>query len=148
MYIEADVDITTRVMDISVEYYYTANEANATNYLHIGYYQDNVPAYQYNSNTYYPAKVFMSEIELYEFDHCYRANVTPLASSGTWGDPITSTTAGSTAIVTKQITLPASFSTFALEAGAIKVFAYISKTDKGEIITATKAKPISQILAN
>ena len=141
MYIEADVDVTSRVIDISVEYYYTANEANATNYLHIGYYQDNIPAYQYNSNTFNPAKVYMSEIELYEFDECFRANITPTPSSGTWGDLISSTTTGSTAIVSKTITLPASFSTFAVEPGAIKVFAYISNTSKGEIITGAKKTP-------
>ena len=60
MYIEGDIDATTRVMNVSVEYYYTANEANSTNYLHIGYYQDNIPAYQYNSNSLNPAKVYMS----------------------------------------------------------------------------------------
>jgi hypothetical protein len=141
VHVESAIDVTTRELTIDVEYYYTADEANSTNYLHIGYYQDNIPAYQYNSNTYYPARVYMSEIELYEFDHCFRDNLTPTPSSGTWGDLISSTTTGSTAIVSKTITLPASFSTFAVEPGAIKVFAYISRTSKGEIITGAKKTP-------
>jgi hypothetical protein len=141
IYIESTIDVTTRELTVEVEYYYTADEANSTNYLHIGYYQDNIPAFQLASNTYYSAKVYMSEIELYEFDHCFRDNMTPTPSSGTWGDLISSTTTGSTGIISKTITLPASFSTFAVEPGAIKVFAYISRTSKGEIITAAKKTP-------
>ncbi|MFP5470395.1 MAG: Omp28-related outer membrane protein, partial [Bacteroidia bacterium] len=121
MYIDATVDATTREMIVNVEYYYTANEANTTNYLHIGYYQDNIPAYQYDPG-FYPENFYLLEDDVYQFDHCYRANLTPMSSSGTWGEVISSTTTGSTAIVSKTITLPSTFSTFAVEAGAVKVF--------------------------
>lgn len=142
MYAEATLDASTRLLNVSVEYYYTASEANSTNYLHIGYYQDNMAAYQYNSNSLNPADVYISDVELYKFNHAYRGNLTPLPSSGTWGEVISSTTFGSTDIVNKSITLPASFNGFEVEPGAIKVFAYISKSDKGEIITGVDATPV------
>lgn len=142
IYVAATLDATTRQMNVTVEYYYTASEANSTNYLHIGYYQDNIAAYQYNAKAYNSSKLYISDIELYEFDHCFRDNLTPTPSSGTWGDLIGNTTATSTAIVSKSITLPADFNGFDIEAGGIKVFAYISKTSKGEIITAAKAEPV------
>jgi hypothetical protein len=143
IHIGATLDITTRQLNVTAEYYYTANEPTGTNYLHIGYYQDNVPAFQYNSPAYNPTKVYITDISLYEFDHCFRDNLTPTPASGTWGNLISNTNMGSTAIVNLPVvTLPAGFNGFDLEAGAIKVFAYISKTDKGEIITAAKTTPV------
>jgi hypothetical protein len=48
---------------------------------------------------------------------------------------------GSTSIINHSITLPASFSTFDIEPGAIKVYAFMSDSPQGEIITAAKATP-------
>ena len=61
--------------------------------------------------------------------------------NGTWGEELTGLTAGSTAIINHTITLPAAFSTFDVEPGAIKVFAFMSDSPQGEIITAAKATP-------
>lgn len=134
--VTSDIDITARTLDVTAEYYYTSDEDNATNYLHIGYYQDNIPGYQYYSTTLNPSMVYFDDIEMYEFDHCFRDNLT-----GTWGEVIAATTTGSTASVTKSITLPTGFNGFDVEAGAIKVFAYISKSAKGEIISGDKNTP-------
>ena len=42
MHISATVDIMTRVLDVSVEYYYTSDAPSATNYLYAGTLQNNV----------------------------------------------------------------------------------------------------------
>jgi hypothetical protein len=135
IYAAATVDVTTRQMIVTVEYYYTGVPSSATNYLHIGYYQDNVAAYQYDPG-FNPNQFYLIDEGIYDFDHCFRDMV-----NGTWGQAITGLAQNSTAIITDTITLPASFSTFKVEPGAIKVFAFISQTAQGEIITATKATP-------
>lgn len=136
LYIESSIDVTTRQLDVSVEYYYTASEANATNYLHIGYYQDHIPAFQYDPG-FYPSQFYLLEEEVYQFDHCFRDMI-----NGTWGEVINATTMGSTGIVNHTITLPAAFSTFAVEPGAIKVFAWVSQSAQGEILNAEKVTPV------
>lgn len=135
LYIESSVDVTARSLDVSVEYYYTADAADASNYLHIGYYQDNIAAYQYDPG-FYPQNFYILSEEIYEFDHAFRDMI-----NGNFGEEITPTTTGSTSIINHSIILPASFSTFDVEPGAIKVFAYISNSAQGEIITAIKGTP-------
>ncbi len=133
--IVSSIDVANRTLDVDVEYYYTATEANATNYLHIGYYQDNIAAYQYDPG-FNPGGFYLLDETIYEFDHAFRAMV-----NGTWGEVINTTAATNTGTVSHQITLPAAFSTFDVEPGAIKVFAYMTTTNQGEILNATKATP-------
>lgn len=135
LYVEADVDVTTRQLDVSVEYYYTGTPSSGSNYLHIGYYQDNIPAYQYDPG-FNPNQFYIISEGVYDFDHCFRDMV-----NGTWGEQLTGLSSGSTAIINHTITLPAAFSTFDVEPGAIKVFAFMSDSPQGEIITAAKATP-------
>ena len=135
LYVEADVDVTTRQLDVSVEYYYTGTPSSGSNYLHIGYYQDNIPAYQYDPG-FNPNQFYIISEGVYDFDHCFRDMI-----NGTWGEELTGLANGSTAIINHSITLPASFSTFAVEPGAIKVYAFMSDSPQGEIITAAKATP-------
>lgn len=135
LYVESSIDVTTGQLDVSVEYYYTADEVNSTNYLHIGYYQDDVPAYQYDPG-FNPNQFYIIEDGLYDFDHCYRDNV-----NGTWGEAIAGTTTGSTGIINHTITLPSGFNGFDIENGAIKVYAFMSTTQQGEILNAEKVTP-------
>jgi hypothetical protein len=135
VYVGSTIDVTTRQLIVTVEYYYTGAPSSATNYLHIGYYQDNVAAYQYDPG-FNPNQFYLIDEGIYDFDHCFRDMI-----NGTWGQAITGLAQGSTAIITDTITLPTSFSTFDTEPGAIKVFAFISQSSQGEIITAAKATP-------
>ena len=135
LYIESNVDVSNRTLDVSVEYYYTGDAADTSNYLHIGYYQDNIPAFQYDPG-FYPENFYILSEEIYEFDHAFRDMV-----NGNFGEEITPTTTGSTSIINHSITLPASFSTFDIEPGAIKVFAYVSSSAQGDITTAVKGTP-------
>lgn len=135
LYVEADVDVTTRQLDVSVEYYYTGTPSSGSNYLHIGYYQDNIPAYQYDPG-FNPNQFYIISEGVYDFDHCFRDMI-----NGTWGEELTGLANGSTSIINHSITLPVSFSTFDIEPGAIKVYAFMSDSPQGEIITAAKATP-------
>jgi hypothetical protein len=135
IYVAGTVDVTTRQLIVTAEYYYTGAPSSATNYLHIGYYQDNVPAYQYDPG-FNPNQFYLLDEGIYDFDHCFRDMV-----NGTWGQAISNLSQGSTALIIDTITLPASFNSFDLEAGAIKLFAFISQTSQGEIVTAAKATP-------
>ncbi len=135
LYVESSLDATTRELTVSVEYYYTGAPSSGTNYLHIGYYQDNIPAYQYDPG-FNPAQFYIIEEGIYDFDHCFRDMV-----NGTWGEAINGLSAGSTGIITHNVTLPASFSTFDVEAGAIRVYAFMSQSAQGTIITAGKSTP-------
>ena len=119
LYLESTIDVTTRELTVDAEYYYTATQPNSTNKLVIGYYQDNIPAYQYDPG-FYPSQFYILSEELYEFDHAYRGMI-----NGITGEVIANSSATSTAIVSRSFTLPAAFSTFAVEAGAVKVFAYV-----------------------
>jgi hypothetical protein len=94
-----------------------------------------VAAYQYDPG-FNPGQFYLIDEGIYDFDHCFRDMV-----NGTWGEAITDLATGSTAIRTFTVTLPASFNSFDLEAGAVKVFAFISQSSQGEIITASKATP-------
>lgn len=135
IYADAVVDVANGQIDVTVEYYYTSDEANSTNYLHVGIYQENIAAYQYNSNTYYSEKVYIPEVELYEFDHCFRENL-----NGTWGQMISATTTGSTDLLTmNDLSFTSSFNNFDVHGGALKVFAYISSTQQGKILTGVNA---------
>ena len=135
LYIESDIDVTTRELTVSVEYYYTGNPSSASNFLHIGYYQDNIPAYQYDPG-FNESQFYMLNEGIYDFDHCFRDMI-----NGTWGEELTSLSMGSTGIITHTITLPATFDVFEVEPGAIKIFAFMSETNQGEIITADKISP-------
>ena len=135
LHIESDIDVTTRQLNVSVEYYYTGNPSSASNYLHIGYYQDNIAAYQYDPG-FNPNQFYVLSAGVYDFDHCFREMV-----NGNWGEEITGLAQASTGIIDHTITLPPSFGGFDVEPGAIKVYAFISESPQGEIITAAKATP-------
>ncbi len=135
LYMESTIDVENRTLDVSVEYFYTADEGNASNYLHIGYYQDNIPAFQYDPG-FYPENFYILSEEIYQFDHAFRAMI-----NGNFGEEISPTTAESTGVITKSITLPETFSNFEVEPGSIKVFVFISSAAQGEIITGIKNTP-------
>ncbi|HIP31178.1 MAG TPA: hypothetical protein EYG86_00305, partial [Crocinitomicaceae bacterium] len=143
LYLVSDIDVTTGQLNVSVEYYYTAAEANATNYLHIGYYQDDIPAMQIDPLNINPSQYYMASEDLYDFDHCFRDMV-----NGTWGEVINTTGIGATGIINHTITLPNAFNGFDVENGAIKVFAFMSTTSQGEILTAAKNTPTYNNLPN
>ena len=136
LYMQSAVDVTTRQITGSVEYYYTGTQPDATNKLVIGYYQDNIPAFQYDPG-FYPSQFYILSEEIYQFDHAFRGMI-----NGVTGAVIPTSSASSTATVPFTFNLPASFSTFDVEAGSVKLFAYVIASASGEILNATKISPV------
>ncbi len=79
------IDEATRMATIIVEAYYTGDSESSTNYLTIYMVQDNILGYQSNGSN-NPSQVVDGT---YSHMHVLRSAVTP-----TWGDEVTTTTAG------------------------------------------------------
>ncbi len=93
------LDWSTRELNITVQLYYTANEANSTNKLNVAILQDNVIGSQ-SGASYNPSQQVGSQ---YRHMHMLRHLIT-----GQWGEDITTTTQGSFVEKTYTYTIPAS----------------------------------------
>lgn len=93
------LDWTTRELNLTVQLYYTADEANPTNMLNVAIIQDNVLGSQVGMSM-NPAQVVGSQ---YRHMHMLRHLIT-----GQWGEEITTTTQGSFVEKTYTYTIPAS----------------------------------------
>ncbi len=93
------LDWSTRELNITVQLYYTANEANTINKVNVAIIQDNVIGSQ-SGSSYNPAQVVGSQ---YRHMHMLRHLL-----GGTWGEDVTPTTAGSFIEKTYTYTIPAS----------------------------------------
>lgn len=93
------LDWSTRELNITVQLYYTANEANSTNKLNVAILQDNVIGSQSGASL-NPDQQVGSQ---YRHMHMLRHLIT-----GQWGEDITNTTQGSFVEKTYSYTIPAS----------------------------------------
>ena len=91
------LDWTTRELNITVQLYYTANEANSTNKLNVAILQDNVIGSQ-SGASYNPSQQVGNQ---YRHMHMLRHLIT-----GQWGEEINTTTAGSFVEKTYSYTIP------------------------------------------
>ncbi len=94
------LDWTTRELNITVQLYYTSDEANATNKLNVAILQDNVLGSQSGASL-NPAQQVGSQ---YRHMHMFRGFIT----EGAWGEAVSPTTAGSFIEKTYTYTIPAS----------------------------------------
>jgi len=141
MYMDATLDIVTRVLTVNVEYYYRVGAPNPTNYMNVAILQNNVHGpqsdYSMPGNTYNPA-AWINPGVTYNHMHMFRGFMT-----GQWGQAINSTTAGSTAIMTYTQTLPATINGVALDLAEIEIAAYIGNgyQSAGNILTGLTVQP-------
>lgn len=91
------IDEATRMATIIVEAYYTGDSESSTNYLTIYMVQDNILGFQSNASN-NPSQVIDGT---YSHMHVLRSVVTP-----TWGDEITTTTAGTLVKETYSYEIP------------------------------------------
>lgn len=96
---QGTLDWTTRQLTLTVQLYYTADEANSTNMLNVAIIQDNVLGSQ-SGASYNPAQQVGNQ---YRHMHMLRHLIT-----GQWGEEITTTTQGSFVERTFTYTIPAS----------------------------------------
>lgn len=117
---EATLDVTTKLLTVTVEYYYTGNSPQSTNKLNVALLMDNVEGPQTGGSTYYPANILPNGN--YNHQHMLRHLLT-----GQWGDDITTTTTGSTAQVVKTYTIPADLNGVDYQLGDLAVVAFIAE---------------------
>ena len=82
---EASLNISTRILTVDVEAYYTDNSIASTNKLNVVLLQNNVEGPQTGGATYNPGQMLPNGN--YNHQHMFRHLLT-----GQWGDDITSTT--------------------------------------------------------
>ncbi len=110
--VEADLDVSTNVMTIHVETYYTADSPEATNKLNVYILQNNTTGPQTGGNA------------GDEYVHQHRLIDMPL---GQWGADITSTTMGSFDDRTVSYTIPADLNGIAVELADLEVVVSVAE---------------------
>jgi len=98
---KASIDLNTRELEVIVETYYTANSSASTNKLNVFILQNNIAGYQASGST-NPANVLPNGD--YNHMHALRHSLT-----GSWGQTISTTTAGYFQADTFNYTIPAKF---------------------------------------
>ncbi len=94
------LDYSSRELNITVQLYYTANSAAATNMLNVAILQNNIIGPQ-SGSSYNPSQIVGNQ---YNHMHMLRHLIT-----GQWGESITTTTAGSLVEKTYTYTIPEQF---------------------------------------
>ena len=111
--VEAELDVSTGVMTIDVEAYYTADSPEATNKFNVAILQNNTTGPQTGGN--------MGD----NYNHQHR--LIDLAT-GQWGEDITSTTASSLYSNTFSYTVPADVNGIPVELGELEVVVFVTET--------------------
>ena len=128
------LDWSNRLLTITVQLYYTADEANSTNQLNVAILQDNVIGPQTGASTYNPSQMVGN---LYRHMHMLRHLIT-----GQWGEEITTTTEGSLVEKTYTYTIPESLgSPNAIEAKLedLRFIAFVAQGQQ-EILTGCEVE--------
>ncbi|MEX1001082.1 MAG: Omp28-related outer membrane protein [Crocinitomicaceae bacterium] len=125
---EATLDVQTRELTVTVEYYYTGNSPVSTNKLNIALLQNNVEGPQTGASDFYPSNILPNGN--YNHQHMLRHFLT-----GQWGVDITTTTSGSTAQVVETYTIPADLNGVEYNLGNLEIVAYIAEGQE-EIVNA------------
>ena len=128
------LDWTTRELNITVQLYYTADEANSTNKLNVAIIQDNVLGSQTGGSTYNPSQMVNGQ---YRHMHMLRHLIT-----GQWGEDITTTTQGSFVEKTYSYTIPASLGSPNAIAAKLEDLSFIAFVAQGqqEILTGCEVE--------
>lgn len=140
MYATSSLDISTGELTVDVEYYYTSDAPNGTNYMYVALLQNNVhgPQTTYGNGNYNPGGWIDYANGIYNHMHMFRMFLTPQ-----WGDAINSTTTGSTATMSYTVTLPSDINGVPLDFGNLEVAAYINDGSQaaGNILTGVSVYP-------
>lgn len=125
------LDMSTGVLDLTVQLYYTSNAANSTNLLNVAVIQDNVIGSQVGMST-NPNQVLCGK---YKHMHMLRDLIT-----GQWGDTVYTTTAGSFVEKHYTYTIPSTLGSPALATvlSDMHFVAFVTETHQ-EILTGVTA---------
>lgn len=138
--LEASVDLTTRVLTVNVEAYYTDNSPTTINFLNVALTQDDIHGPQTGGATYNPSMI--DDEGLYIHNHMLRHLLT-----GQWGEEITSVSTGDLIQKTYTYTLPTIIGDVDLDMTKLHVVAFMSETHK-DIINGNGVVPSLTGLTN
>jgi len=124
---QATLDISTRLLTVDVEAYYTSNGA-ATNYINVALIQNNIAGPQTGGSTYNPSQILPNGD--YNHNHMLRHLLT-----GQWGNVINTTTTGSFYSNTLTYTVPADLNGVAYDLFNLEVVVFMSEGPGTEIIS-------------
>ncbi|MDE5574138.1 MAG: Omp28-related outer membrane protein [Bacteroidales bacterium] len=125
------LDWENRTLSVTVQVYYTANSAAATNYIHVAVTQDNIVGTQAGAS-YNPAQVLPGG--KYIHHHAFRDFLT-----GQWGDAVTTTTQGSFVEKTYTKTLPETIKNVNLNLIDLHFIAFVTESHN-EVLNACKVE--------
>lgn len=135
----AEIDVTTRILKVKVEVFYTQAQAAGTkHYLNVGILQDGLISTQTGADK-NPSAVLPNG--KYEHRHMFRGFVN---AGGTWGDLIEADQSG---VITKEyeFTLPASIQSNDLDISKLSFYSILHKgkntTTTSEILTGAQVNP-------
>lgn len=123
--LQAEIDVVTNVLTVTVETYYTGSSPVSTNRLNVALLQNNTLGPQTGGNM----------GNNYNHQHRLIHMVT-----GQWGTTINSTTAGSFDTQTFTYTIPAHHNNIPIEIGELELVAFVAETQQ-KIISGNGAKP-------
>lgn len=126
----ASINLSTRVMSVLVEGYFTGSGAPSTMALNVAILQSNVPGPQTGGSS-NPAQMLPNG----QYNH---TNILRHFLTGQWGEAITTTTQSTFFSKTYSYTIPADINGVPMELGNLDVIAYIAEGNQ-EIVTGNKA---------
>lgn len=133
---EAEVDIQTNELIVNVEYFYTADAPNSSNFLHVALTQSGILGPQTGAATWYPENIDPVS-GLY-----YHNNMLRHLLTGLNGQVINSVDSGSTATLTFTYELPEKIGDVDIDFSNLNVVAFISETSGRNVVNATEYKPV------
>jgi hypothetical protein len=120
----AYLDLTSRVLTVTVEAYYTANASLATNKINVALLQNNIEGPQVNSEA-NPSNVLPNGN--YIHSHMLRRLLT-----GQWGEDITTTNQGDLFQKTYTYTLPAHLNNVEYDPSNLEIAVYVANSTDGK----------------
>lgn len=133
---QANLDLTTKVLTVNIEAYYTANGPANPNRLTVMLLQDKIMGPQSGGSTWYPAMMVGS-------NYTHNKALRDVITTGATGETMTGgTTMGTTFSKTITYTVPATIKNIATVLNDLRLIAFISETEK--TIIAVGNVPITQ----
>jgi hypothetical protein len=140
MYLDAFIDTSNRELDVKIEYYYTSDAPSQVNYLYVAILQNNMlgPQSDFTSNTGNPG-AYISYPNIYSHMRVFRMYL-----SAQWGDPIITTTSGSTNLLNYNVVLPDSINGQYLDPNEVEVIAFINDglQSNGDVLNGASVDPL------
>ncbi|MBT3622128.1 MAG: Omp28-related outer membrane protein [Flavobacteriales bacterium] len=135
---QASIDISTRLLTVVVEAYYTGNSSTTTNKLNVALLQNNVEGPQTGAASFNPTQILANGN--YNHQHMLRHLLT-----GQWGELISTTTSGSFYTNTYTYTIPNNLNGIAYDLFNLDVAVFIAEGNQevttGEIATMSHIVP-------